>query len=318
MEIHQQRAFEYLSEKEQTILSLVTINDRSFKEVATIMDISPYKVKEIYFRAKRYFVMFSDHFETYDTIFPKEPMFDPIFLKYVEGLLRRDINIEEDPYYVSITLLNTRNILWGELLETLSKTQSTKDGHALASLNLILEFDKWSEKRILPKAYQKPSGFDRRRLKAFKKLKDKMLCISDIGWQYITNKFGAKEFTETCLVRVSENDWQLVPITINTQSFMYCTQNGLLIFDSRRRATEFGELVYQFEKHPNKTTQVAHKFWSNFRILIFYSINIEELLKIKKDEFLEMTEKDKLFLQKVKEKIRKIPKYKASDPNLFW
>lgn len=317
MEAHQQRAYDYLFEKEQTILSLIVINERSFKEVAAIMDISPYKVKEIYFRAKKFFVMFSEHFEIYDTIFPKSLNFSRTFLKYVEQLLLRKADLMGNPEFRELSMLKVRTRFWVDLIQILESVPINSNPHFAAALNLLMEFDKWNERRILPKAFQKPSGFDRRRLKVFKKLKDTITGISDIGLQYIKNKFEnleGKVFT----VIVNSKGPEIVPFVLNTSSFLYFTKNGLLIFDSRSRATELGTLIFTFSKLEGKTTHSAYRFWSEYRVLIFYAINIEEILKIRKDEFLEITEKDKAFLRKVKNKIKRAPKYTPSNPSTFW
>ena len=317
MEIHQQRSYEYLSEKEQTILSLIVINERSFKEVAAIMDISPYKVKEIYFRAKKFFVMFSEHFAIYDTVFPKSISFSITFLKYANQVLLRKADLMGNPEFIDLSILKVRTKFWVDLIQILESVPINSNPHYAAALELLLEFDKWNERRILPKAFQRPSGFDRRRLKVFKKLKDTITGISDIGLQYIKNKFENPE-GKVFIVIVNEKGAEIIPFVLNTSSFLYFTKNGLLIFDSKSRATELGTLIFTFSKMEGKTTHGAYRFWSEYRVLIFYAINIEEILKIKKEEFLEITEKDKAFLRKVRNKIKRAPKYTPSNPSTFW
>ena len=316
MEIHQEKAYIHLTEQEKLVLSFIIINNRSFKETAAIVDISPYKIKEVYFRAKKYFLLFTDFYRSHDELFPNALAINPLFKDYITELIQSRKNpaeLKRDPKYFEICVSYKLKALWRDLFEALAFSGRL---HYTSLYNLILEFDKWADKRILPKAFQKPSAFERRRIKVFKKVFKEMTSFGDLGYDLMQQLHGDKK-GKGFIIAFYDKGHRLIRIKLTKGSIEYYTNLHMPVFVNEPQAIRMADLVQQFKTEKTNTRRAAI-FWSNFRVLAMQAVNIEEIMGIKREEFVDISQKDRDFLARIKEKTFKKVHYRKSQDDLFW
>ena len=183
MEIAQQKAWSHLTDPEQMALTLVVVNDRSKKEAAIIMNIAPYKFTEIYLRARKFFVMFTKHYEIHDDLIPEYYRINKEFKTFIDQVvgyrLKPSDILKQEPMQ-GLLGKEAQLVMWGGFFFV----EDTYFGR------LAQEFDRWNNFRILPKIYQAPAAFPRRRNKTLKKIQQGLYAISDLGWDLLMQKYG--------------------------------------------------------------------------------------------------------------------------------
>jgi len=186
---NKEKGWEHLTDQEKSVITLIVVNERSKQEAALILNLAHYKFTEIYSRARKFFILFTDYYEKFQTLIPEGVAIDPKYLSLIHFLLKnrkspatitsrvpdlRDLNSSRD-----------RAMFWYELFNSLE----LDNPHHVAFKELLLEFDRWNSFRILPKDLSKPSPFQRRRNGSYKKLIDQLCSISFISWTIYENRY---------------------------------------------------------------------------------------------------------------------------------
>ena len=158
--IGKDKAWNVLSSDEQTAITLSLSHGKSSWEVGEIMGKSHYKYLEIAARSKRFFKLFSEYFSEYDQLFPEGVRVDDEFQTFIENAIIKRLHFKniiaaaEDKRY---KIFKKRNQVVEEQMALLKSRTKGRDLY-----DLILEFDRWNNFRILPPSLQEPSAFKRR------------------------------------------------------------------------------------------------------------------------------------------------------------
>lgn len=299
MQIAQQKAWNHLTELEQMALNLVVVNERSKKEAAIIMNISPYKFTEVYLRARKFFVMFTYHYEKYSELVPGYVMIPKefrIFLDQLLGHRKKVTDIVKNEYMIDLASAQAREQFWRGLFTQLH----------IESLNevseIFREFDRWNNFRILPKNMQLPAAFPRRRNRSLKKIQQGLYAISDLGWDLLMQKYGCSDIPPMIFLPVIQSyTFRSYPIRETTGITGYMSRNRIPIFVKEEDAKTFAELCYDYQLLKKRSTYSARKFWANYRIIIKEAYNYEELVGIKWAEEAIVSQNDRAFLKSVKQ-----------------
>ncbi len=317
--INQQKAWDHLTNLEQMALQLTIVAQRSKQEAAIIMNIAPYKFNELLLRARRFFLLFTEYYETYSRLLPENVQLSPEEYSFFTAILlernRANDVVKDDPQFRNLVRYPSREKLWHTYL-----TEIQKEGiHGQALFILLKEFDKWNRFRILPKEYQLPSPFSRRRIKQFKKIKDQLNNITDLGWEILLKEYSTTKPPLSFLptFRMGEPRVEIVKLSRNTLA--YFTNNQLPLFSSEPRAKSFIELTHDYNSLRKKSPHSSQKFWASFRLILADAINYNELLNIQPGDLADLSVQDRKFIKQAKKQYKeRIASVKPSPTGAFW
>jgi hypothetical protein len=278
MENHKIKAWELLTTKEKNSLQLVFGHGKSNMEASVIMNIFPYKFTEILLRAKKFFLVFSEHFYVWDNLDLEGC--DNEFRAYIESTVLHRKTVPKAIEAVNSSKFydyNYRiNLLSEEMGLLLQDTPTTYD--------LLITFDQWNAFRILPKQFQVPSPFNRRQNKAFKRIYEKITNLSELSYRAIDKAFYTKHPPMMHVPLLGEyhgNQIMILPVPKSEKNIKYFSKNLLPVFISRDKALEFAKFVHDYYSIPNKTIHLSRLFWPGFRKLVNEADNLNLLLNLK-------------------------------------
>jgi hypothetical protein len=314
----QLQAWGHLTELEKSVLSLIIVNERSRQEAAAILNLAPYKVNEIFLRARKFFITFSEYYEKYDTLIPDIPLSDMERFFLESLILRRkkpSIVINKEALLTPLTRLSVRDHLWDTVLNSLPNAGTQGEDF----LELLRDFDKWNAFRILPKKYHEVSPFSRRRIKEFKKVYKNLLEITDTGWQLLETAYKAKVPPYVYAPSLELRGYGTLALKSGPTRLSYYTRNTIPVFDKEKDAKTLAELVFDYSNLSRIAPKVSQKFWANFRVTLTKAINFKDLLGIKEGNVMELTERDKEFIIKASQNYKeKIARVRRTRGEKFW
>jgi len=300
----QQKAWNHLTELEQMALTLVVINERSKKEAAIIMNVAPYKFTEIYLRARKFFVMFTNHYAVFEDLIPEKVSVQKDFKVYMDQLIgyrKKPSEVVKQERMIELRKVSERNTHWTMLGISLFQEQYG------SVWGIIQEFDRWNNFRILPKEHQFPAAFPRRRNKTLKKLQQGLYAISDHGWDLLMQKYGASDIPPLIFLPVIQSYvFRAYPIRETVGITDYMSRNKIPVFQREKDALDFAELCYDYRLLKKRSTYSARKFWANYRLLIKEAWNYAEVTGIRLAEEAIISQNDQKFLKSVQKPKRVI------------
>ncbi len=315
-----EKAWKHLTEKEKQSLSLIVVLERTRPEASMIMNVSSYKFGEILTRARKFFIMFTDYYEKYPSLIPPS-------LDIIESPGKDYINMvvrTRETRRSQISALGFEEFIspsrkegfWKNVKEILQKDS---DPHSKAFWELLVEFDRWNSRRILPKTYQLLSPFSRRRIRVYKKIYKTLVGLSETSYRVIELHSGTKKPPLMYLPQASESNPKPISVVKSSGKIKYFTDNRLPVFLEESRAFELAEMsrIYATVKSPSST--ISHKFWASFRNMITYAINAKELMEADPVEFDEVKFQDKEFIRKAQEKTKpRTARVRLTKDGEFW
>jgi hypothetical protein len=321
-----EKAWDILNNEEQSAITLTLSHGKSSWEAGEIMNIAHYKFLEIKGRAEKFMKMFTEYFDTVGELVPEGLILPNHFQEYLEYLiikrksLKETIEVIKDSRY---KLTSTRNTLITEIFQKLRNLKQ-----ATLFLDLVIEFDRWNNFRILSPEAQEPSAFKRRnKSRDLKHLKN--ICgLPEIVVIKIIERYKyegkLKKLYLPIITPYYDSGFIIVPVRFKPKKLMEISRLGLPIFNKEVEAKNFSELVYQFiidKKH--KTCNEGLRFWPEFRVNMGFAYNYSELNNITPTRIFMENSYEKLDLHIVrkskKKKIRKISREKPlENENVFW
>lgn len=281
-------AWDLLCDDEKGSLVLSIQHGKSTWQAGEIMNKAHYKYLEIQARANHFFKMFTLYFEkTGNVKIPMDIALHPDFREFIlltvfeRKTLKDAIKILGTKSAFLIPLARTRII--GENLQQLSQ-----DDNPIAQdlYDIILDFDRWNNARILPIDHQEPSAFKRRnKTRLLKHLKN----LSDLDPYHIkrfTDRFRAKNtdrkpYYITLLSSSFEGGYEVLPVKRKTEIIEYTSKKlRLYLFKEKVDADEFGFLVSRYLRDGNKDCKSGQKFWPLYRKSINCAVNYLEVNNI--------------------------------------
>ena len=321
-----EQVWDILNDEEQMAITLTLSHGKSSWEAGEIMNKAHYKFLEIKGRAERFLKMFTEYIEEEGDLIPEGLLLPVHFHEYLEMLIikRKSLKetietIEDDRYKLS----STRNAL---IIEIFTKLKEFKKATLL--LDLLVEFDRWNNFRILPVELQEPSAFKRRnKSRDLKHLKN--ICgLPEIIIVKIIEKYRyggkLKHLFIPIVAPLYDNGYILVPVRYKPKIITELSKLGLPLFYKESEAKDFADLVYQFiinKKH--KTCNEGLKFWPEFRFKIGFAYNHSELNNITPTRtFMENSYQNldlHIIRKRKKKKLRRLPGEKpVANDQIFW
>lgn len=284
------KAWEILDKEEKTAITLSINHKKSSWEAGEILKKAHYKYLEIEARARKFFVMFTEHYRKYDNkLIPESveiawdfKMF--IELAIVKRMGYRDIirKIGKESYLSNKESTKRLKVL----KDYMDELRDSKNPDAVALYDLILEYDRWNNFRILPEQMQQPSAFKRRnKTRLLKHLKN-IKSIEPFLIERLMKKFSAgKKYSLRVmylpLVSDTFPDGYTVIRVKSTSKIIDYLSNGikLYVFSKLEEAEEYAFLVEGYLNN-KKDVKKGQKFWPKFRKLVEKAYNYEQLNNI--------------------------------------
>lgn len=323
-------AWDILSDDEKGSLVLSIQHGKSTWQAGEIMNKAHYKYLEIQARANQFFKMFSVYLDSTKNIkIPTDIALHPDFREYIlltvfeRKTLKEAIKILGVKSAFLIPQARTRII--GENLK-----QLCEDDNPIAQklYDLILDFDRWNNSRILPIDHQEPSAFKRRNktrlLKHLKNLSDlDPYHIKRFSDRFRAKKTDRKPYYIALLSSSFEGGYEILPVKRKSDIVEYTSKKlRLYLFDNRVDADEFGFLVSRYLVKGDKDCKAGQKFWPLYRKAINCAVNYLEVNNIiPRRKHLEKAfrDTDNIKIRKASKKTQDIsdPQMRANDSK-FW
>jgi hypothetical protein len=279
-------AWDILNDDEKTAVSLSLGHNKSTWESGEIMSKAHFKYLEIQKRARKFLEIFTNHLEKYGGLFPQDAYISFAFKEYLilTVLERKNISTAtkqmED---LSYSVASRRNKL---IIKEIQKLQADKSEPASDLYNLIMDFDRWNNFRILPVEIQEPSAFKRRNKARNVKHLRNITTLPNYSVLKIIQKYTySGKYKKVYLPVISthlENDYKIISIRKVGGYVEEINGTGLFIFADRAIAEEFAELVSGYFLNTIKNCKTGQKFWPEFRVLMAQAYNHKELENIHK------------------------------------
>lgn len=319
------KAWDVLTSDEQMSITLSLSHGKSSWEIGEIMGKSHYKLLEIMGRGKRFFRLFGDYFDEYEELFPISGHVHPDFVMYMEKSILDRLPLKKVLNYIGAREYFDNKLREKEIvnnMKLLKKNKLTKDLH-----DLILEFDRWNNHRILPESIQELSAFKRRnktkeknRLKLVSSLPALTLDIIKSHLKSTNKKRGLdlyvpliddREKNKKIIIKIS-NDYNI------TSKLNYM---GLYYFSDYNQAIEYIDLVKGFVYNDEVSCKKGLVFWPQFRVLASKALNYNKLENIQTNrKYFEkmLGTDDRQTVRKIKEKVKVAKGSKSAQTKAFW
>lgn len=276
--------WEMLKDDEKTALSLSLGYGKSSWEVGEIMDKAHFKYLEIQKRGQKFLEIFTNHFEKYGALFPNDIEISFSFKEYLHlTIIERKnistaINDMDSSKYIISSLRNKLIIAEIEKLKN-SPKESAKDLY-----NLIMDFDRWNNFRILPIEIQEPSAFKRRnKTRNIKHLRN-ITSLPKFSVLKLIDRYSySGKYNKLYLPVISGylgDGYRVITIKDKDTILNEVTNIGLFVFTTRAKAEEFAVLVYEYFLNTKKDCKTGQKFWPKFRALMAEAKNHKSLENI--------------------------------------
>lgn len=283
MNIEQQEAWALLTEEEKMALTLSLSHSKSTWEAGEIMGKTHYKYLETLDRAKRFFKMFAEYLTLYGELIPEDIVISVSFREYIINLiqnrysLKTTLELLPDKNYETVKYRNNEIIGWMSYLRKLR--------HGKDLFNLIHEFDRWNNFRILPLSIQEPSAYKRRNHSREKRRLNIVSRLPEITINVLIDKFqyriksNLKKGYIPIVTDFYSNGYIILTIKITDNNLETLSKIGLPIFLNKDLCISYINLVKEFLFGSNQI-KLRQTFWVKFRNLNEKAINYYKLEKI--------------------------------------
>ncbi len=275
-----------LKPDEQNALALKNLEKKSSWQAGEILNKSHYKYLEISTRAQKFFELFNQHYNLYETLVPYGVTLQPDFHKYLELTIEQRLKVGEAIKLIdneAYKLNKTRDPLITEGILALKKSKSL---HEQNLYNAIMEFDRYNNFRVLPREVQEPSGFKRRNKTRYKKHLMISVTLHPYTLKRIKDIFeqnsnNLRKQNEGYVALTHHPHTQsIIRININKEVITRFSKLSLYVFKRKEKCQEYIDLVFDYLDQEDKGPAKGLIFWPNYRNLIREAINYDELNNI--------------------------------------
>jgi len=285
----EQKAWDMLTTIEQNVLSLSLSVGLSTWEAGEILGITHYKFLEVKERSEKFFKLFIDYFNEMGIaqIFHPKTVVDERFRDYIDAAINRRLSRIEASNFTGDASLKVTTVQTQHIIRNMERLKGSPIPQDKLTHMLILEFDRWNNKRILPRKAQMPSPY-RRRINKREKVYIKY--INNIASTRVENmlayfsyspqkKSSKKKYIALFQGELFEGGYEVVTIRPSEANIEKLTKLCIYVFNEYNEADVFGYLTATFEERvvgPRK----GQKFWPEFRSSIAKAVNFKEINNI--------------------------------------
>ena len=281
MEKYQEQAWDCLTPQEQNCLFLNHSQGLSTREAGEILKISHYKYLELKARSEKFFKLFSDYFEIHPSLIRIPGPLSERFRDYLYGCILKRLPKEEASIYAGDSSWLLFPVRSNHIIANMKRLKESTDQWDKDLYTLILEFDRWNNFRILPRALQAPSAYKRRTTKKDKVYLAYLHRIPDFKIRAMVDMYWRagrpdKRYYVAFISTTFPDGYAVVPIKRDEATVSEITKMKIYIFEDQVDADEFGLMV---KNYLNDTDDIREsmKFWRRYRELIETSINYRSI-----------------------------------------
>lgn len=283
------KAWNMLTKIEQNVLSLSLSVGLSTWEAGEILKISHYKYLEIKERSEKMFKLFIDYFNQSGStqIFCPKTVVDDRFRDYIEACIEKRMTRVEAANVAGDASLKVTTVQTKHIVQNMARLKNSPSAKDQMTHMLILEFDRWNNKRILPRKLQMPTPFRR---KMNRREKFYIKYINKLNPSRVENMLSAfhyrpakqtssRKFIALISKEVFPEGYQVISVRNRADVIEKLTKLSTYVFHEEDHADVFGYLTTSYEdrvKGPRK----GQKFWPEYRSVIGKAINFKDMNNI--------------------------------------
>lgn len=281
MRVHEELAWSMLTEVEKNSLYLTLTNGLSSWEAGEVLKISHYKYLELKERSEKFFKMFCEFYECgIEGLFSPKTVADERFRDYIDASLCKRLPRAEAVIFAGDSALRVPDISQRHILKNMDLLMKSENDWDIRVYKLIMEFDRWNNWRILPRAIQQPSAYKRRNnkrdkvyLRYINKIPQyKIEAIMDIYW-YVPRKKNRQMYYITLISReLFEDGYKVIPIKTEESTLKKISKLCIYAFKDEQQADVFGYMVTKYFDSEMGSVQ-GLKFWPEYRDLLGRTVN---------------------------------------------
>ncbi len=284
------KAWSMLTSIEQNVLSLSLSMGLSTWEAGEILNISHYKFLEIKKRAEKFFKLFTDFFNEMgiQSIFSPQTVVDDRFKDYIEACLEKRLTRLQASHVTGDSSLKVTSLQTKHIIKNMARLKDSPISQDKITHMLILEFDRYNNKRILPRKIQMPTPY-RRRMN--KREKFYIKYINKVAPSRVENMLSAftykpKKVTSKrryiALISPTvfpDGGYQVVTVKDNDDILEKLTKLFIYVFEKEDDADVFGYLTSTYSERV-KGPRKGQRFWPEYRNVIGKAINFKSMNNI--------------------------------------
>lgn len=283
----QSKAWEMLTELERNSLYLTLSNGLSSWEAGEILKITHYKYLEIKERAEYFFKLFTDFWEKSESLYDSNTPLDESTKLWIEAAIQLRKPYMECIDYMGVAALRVKDTREKSIFRNMVRLGKRKEPKNIVLYNLIMEFDRWNNFRILPRELQMPSAFKRRNNKRAKiYIKYLRTMLPSIKEYLITTCYqrqinsNKKRYYMALCGNEYDTGYKVFPLRVCEETLRITNNQYIYIFKDKNIADRLGLLLAQYCNKTSDST-LGQSFWPEYREVIEQAINYKEVNNIR-------------------------------------
>lgn len=268
------KALTHLVPDEEAAVTLKNVHNKSTWQAGEILGKAHYKFLEIVGRGEQYLKMFSKHYQMFNKFFPDEVTINPLVKEYLQLVLMERRNPRK--IHLLISSIQFRDKKYRDTVITIQirKWQNSKSAVENHFAELIVEFDRWNNWRILPEAVQLPHAFKRRQKNVHKKKLLYSIRLPETKIKDLKKYFKVRKkenYDKAAWVYLFKDvvtqEYEVVPVVISEDSKKVFSMLFLPMFKSKKDCERAVLLIlnYVLQTNPDHRVKSGLAFWPTFR-----------------------------------------------------
>lgn len=276
------KALRLLREDEQAALNLQIMSGKSTWDAGQIMGKSHYKYLEIASRAKQFVKVFTHYYNTYQNLVPDAVKITPGVRDYFIRVIEKRMAVAQSAKSSGEPLLYDRISREQILNQFLDYLQQATSKEEQAFYNMILEFDRWNNFRIIPDKHQLRSAFKRREKTEMRQDLERHRLNDHAWWFLIKDKLkkGPADNRLYCAFMMDPDkaNIKIINCAQNEDNLALLTKFRVFAFRRESDAIQHGNLISRYLWNPAKHCKDGQLFWPLYRESIGKATNYRKVM----------------------------------------
>lgn len=282
------KAWGILTPEEKMALTLKVVQNLSTLQAGEIMQKAHYKYLEILERAKAFIKIFSEHLQLYDEVIPSYVSINMEFREFLMYTMVQRLPLKEACCRMSVPYWMYKNYREKQVVDNMLKLSRSNKPQNIHLFELIKEFDRWNNHRILPYSVQDPSAFKRRNKNADIKNMKHLYGMNPYSVKRIAEKYGfitrsKKAKLGYFVVFSKELKTPVIPTLLKNKYqgkvLADLGRLGIYVFKREEDALEYHTMVVSYLEK-DRDCVYGQKFWPKYRLQIKKSLNYNFIRKV--------------------------------------
>lgn len=259
------------------------------RQVSAILQLAIYKVREHHLRAVYLFKMFTDFFEKWPSIFRPGGIVTQEFQDFILVSIKERLTPALAAKKTNKGTWKNTGIRNSQVIKAVTDLKSSHDEWDRDTWNLILEFDRYNNARILPPVLRRATPYPRKRQRQYLNQMVKARNLPEATVQFLLKQPRPKSGAYYFAVFPQGELYKVVATSAGDKRLLnQLTSIGLYVFNTRVEAETYAVTVLRIlnegvsQKRTNADGTKAYEDWAYYRNLIRAAVNFEDLNNITK------------------------------------